>query len=119
MHSITFSLHHDAPRRSLVDTASESIEAIQHMSAQTKARLELLALVVGLLLSVGASVKVWVFLPSKVESMERDVTNNAKAIVDLQTRRETDREILLKLGWQYETISRDIADIKAAVKAKP
>jgi hypothetical protein len=47
MHTITFSLYHQPERLSYVDTARETIQAIQQMSTQTKARLELLALVLG------------------------------------------------------------------------
>jgi len=111
MHSITFSLSCSTPRKSHFDTAKETIHQIRTMSTQTKARFELLALVVTLILSVTASAKVWFILPDKVDRQER-------AIAELQTRREADREILMKLVWQNDRIFADIADIKAAVKAK-
>ena len=82
------------------------------MSIQTKTRLELLAIVIGLILSVTASAKVWFIMPDRVDRQER-------AIVELQTHRESDREILMKLVWQNDRIVSDIADIKAAVKVKP
>lgn len=109
MQATTFSLYYEVPRRSFVDTATESIQSIREMSTQAKARLELLALVVGLVLSVTASAKVWFILPEKVDRQE-------KAITELQIRRESDREILMKLVWQNDRIVSDISDIKAAVK---
>lgn len=112
MHTITFSLQYDPPRISYCDTARQTYHAIRHMSTQTKARLEMTALVLGLVLSIAASAKVWFILPDKVDRQE-------KAIVELQTRRESDREILMKLVWQNDRMVSDIADIKAAVKAKP
>jgi hypothetical protein len=111
MYPITFSLKSIPPRHSYLDTAKDALQQIHTMSAQTKARIELFAIVVTLILSVAATAKVWFILPDKVDRQER-------AIAELQTRREVDREILMKLVWQNDRIFADIAEIKAAVKAK-
>lgn len=51
------------------------------MSNQTKARLELVALIIGLFLTVASAVKVFVFLPHRVDAVEK---NQDAIVADLK-----------------------------------
>ena len=83
MNAITYSLSPLQPPPSFTDTAREVIRDLRTMSTQTKARLELIALVLGLFLTVASAVKVFVFLPPRVDAVEKgqaDIMADLKAV---------------------------------------
>ena len=123
MHAITFSLYYEPGRPSYVDTAKETIKAIHSMSAQTKARLELLALVLGLILSVGAALKVFVFIPPRVDSLEEGQKAMAADIKVIQARASATDVAIAGIVPQLNAINQGVSEIKSDIRdirnAKP
>ncbi len=89
------------------------------MSTQTKARLETLALVVALILSFVGGVKAWVLVPDRQDRLEKRITDAEAGAVSLSGQRTADRELLLRMSWNYEQVTKDIASINKKLDAKP
>jgi hypothetical protein len=81
MNVTTYSLRSLQPPPSFTDTARDMIRDIRTMSTQTKARLELTALLLGLFLTIASAVKVFVFLPPRVDAVEK---GQAELVADLK-----------------------------------
>jgi len=89
------------------------------MSIQTKARLEMLALVVGLFLSISGALKAWVLLPDKLANAEERMAAAEMKLVAVQAQRQSDWEVILRMSWNYEQVTKDIASINKKLDAKP
>lgn len=79
----TFSLHEFGSTPYFTDTARDVIRDFRTMSSQTKARLELVALVLGLFLTVASALKVFIFLPPRVDAHDeaiREMQGDMKAV---------------------------------------
>ncbi len=114
MHAITYSLTTNDRRiskRCLEKMGRAYQEVATSMSAETKRTLEVLALIVavgGGLSSVGGY-----FV------LRADVARHEKQIEVLEQKSASDKETLLKLTWQGDMVQRDVAEIKALLKALP
>lgn len=116
MHTITFSLYHEPARPSYIETARETIQAIQKMSTQTKARLELLALVLGLVLSVGAAIKVFIFLPPRVDSLEEGQKSIVADIKVIQAKASATDVAIAGIVPQLTSINSGVKEIRDDIR---
>lgn len=116
MHTITFSLEPIQPRPSFTDTAIETIHAVRTMSTQTKQRLETLALFLGLLLTLASAVKVFVFLPPRVDSLEKTTDEQAKKIEAIQVKASATDVAIAGIVPQLTAINQGIGEIKADIR---
>lgn len=89
------------------------------MSTQMRARLETLAVVIALLAAVMSGVKSWVLIPDRQERAELRMAEIERAAIESNAKREADREILLRMSWNYEQVTKDIASINKKLDAKP
>lgn len=83
----------------------------QPMSSELKRTLEVVVLIaslVGGLSSLGA-----------YYVMQDTVGRHDRAISAIEQKGLSDKEALLKLTWQMEVTQRDVAEIKALIKAGP
>jgi hypothetical protein len=116
MHTTTYSLRPIQPPASFTDTAREVIRDIQSMSAQAKARLELLAVVVGLILAVAGALKGFVFMPPRLDAHDiaiKEVQAELKAVKEKAS--ATDIAIA-GIVPQLTAINQGIGEIKADVR---
>lgn len=111
MHTITFSLaprEPDNPVR-LAEVCKTCVHAVRSMSNETKNNIRFTMEVVMFAVALLAAVKAFVLLPSRVDTVEKSVT-------ELQTRNTADHDLLIELRTTSAIMARDIAEIKAAVK---
>ena len=116
MHTLTFSLHHCEPRRCFVDTAQETYHALCNMSTQTKARLELIALLVALALTLASAAKVFVFLPHRVDAVEKEAAIQAARIEVLQVKGSATDVAIAGILPQLTEIRSGISRIEQEVR---
>lgn len=116
MHSITFSLAPLEPRPTFTDTAQDTVRAISNMSTQTKQRLELLGLVLGLLLTLASAVKVFVFLPPRVDTLEKTQAEQAADLKVIQAKASATDVAIAGIVPQLTAINQGIGEIKADVR---
>jgi hypothetical protein len=79
MNTVTYSLSPLDPL--FTKTASNLINDIRTMSTETKARLELLGLILTIGLTVASALKIFVFLPPRVDQVEK---NQAELVAELK-----------------------------------
>lgn len=116
MTTITFSLEPIQSRPSFTDTALDTIHAVRTMSTQIKQRLETLALVLGLLLTVASALKVFVFLPPRVDSLEKTTDEQAKKIEAIQVKASATDVAIAGIVPQLTAINQGIGEIKADIR---
>jgi len=111
MHTITFSLaarEPDNPVR-LADACKTCVHVVRSMSTETKSNIRFTMELVIFALAVGAAVKAFVLLPSRMDNVE-------KAIAAVETRNNSDHDVLIELRTNVANMTRDVTEIKAAVK---
>lgn len=86
------------------------------MSTQTKARLELSALILGLILTVASAVKVFVFLPPRVDSLEKVADIQAQKIEAMQIKASATDIAIAGIVPQLAAINEGVSDIKADIR---
>jgi hypothetical protein len=81
------------------------------MSTQTRARLETLAVIIALLAATLSGVKSWVLIPDRLDRAEARMTEIERVAIEASVKRGEDRDILLRMSWNYEQVTKDIASI--------
>jgi len=84
-----------------------------------RARLETLAVVVALLAALFSGVKAWVLIPDRQDRAEVRMAEIEKSANEANTKREADREILLRMSWNYEQVTKDVASINKKLDSRP
>lgn len=116
MHITTFSLRQLDPTPTFTDTARDIIADLQKMSTTTKARLEFFALVFGLLLTVASALKVFVFLPPRVDALEKADEKRGDEIHALQLKTAATDVAIAGIIPKLDAIDKGVGDIKADVR---
>ena len=115
--TVTFSLSSpDAERQTITDTAIAAYHAVRDMSTQTKQRLEMMALILGLVLTVVSAVKVFVLLPPRVDALERNAEEHTRKIEAMQTKATATDIAIARIEPQLAAINAGIAELKADVR---
>lgn len=79
------------------------------MSNETKSNIRFTMELVVFMLAICAAVKAFVLLPSRMDNVE-------KAIAAVETRNNSDHDVLIELRTNVANMTRDVTEIKAAVK---
>lgn len=116
MNATTFSLHQFQSRPTLTDTAQDTIRALQKMSTQTKQRLENLALLLGLMLTIASAVKVFVFLPTRVETLEKSDEAQAAKIDAMELKASATDVAIAGIMPQLSAINQGLLRIESDVR---
>jgi septal ring factor EnvC (AmiA/AmiB activator) len=112
----TYALRPLDPLPSFTDTARDVIRDIRCMSTQTKARLEHTALILGLILTVCSALKVFVFLPSRVNAHDQAIKEIQADVKAVQAKASTTDVAIARMEPQLAAINQGIAEIKADVR---
>ena len=116
MHTITFSLHYEPPRVSYCETARQTYQALRTMSTQTKARLEMIALVLGLVLTVVSAVRVFIYLPSRVDAVEKVQGEHTAELKAIQIKSSATDVAIAGIVPQLTAINQGITEIKGDIR---
>jgi len=116
MHAITFSLHYEPPRVSYCETAKQTIHAIRNMSAQTKARLELFAIILSVALSISGALKVFVFMPPRVDALEKTQADQGADIKVMQAKASATDVAIAGIVPQLTAINAGVREIKDDIR---
>lgn len=118
MHTTTFSLRQFEPPTTpcFTDTAREVMREIRTMSTTTKARIELISLILGLLLTVASALKVFVYLPPRVEALEKVAADLAVDQKAQQARTSSVEVAIAGIVPQLTAINQGVADIKDDIR---
>jgi hypothetical protein len=113
MHSLTFSL--SGPPH-FIDTARDVVSELRTMSTQTKARLELLALIVGLVITLASALKAFIYLPPQVDAHERAIEKLAVEVEAVKARASATDVAIAGIMPQLAAIQQGVVEIKADVR---
>lgn len=116
MTTITFSLHAPDPLPCFTDTARDVIRDIRTMSTQTKHRLELAALIVTLVVAGASALKVFVFLPPRVDAVEKVQLDHTAELKAIQVRASATDVAIAGIIPQLTAINQGIIEIKADMR---
>lgn len=97
-------------------TGLSIIHDLHKMSTQTKQRIEFVALLLGLLLTVSSAVKVFVFLPPRVDMLERSMVEQGVEIKAIQAKSSATDIAIARIEPQLAAIAQSIAEIKSDVR---
>lgn len=116
MTTITFSLHSPDRLPCFTDTARDAIRDIRTMSTQTKHRLELAALILGLIVTAASAAKVFIFLPPRVTAVERVQAEHTAELKVVNARASATDVAIAGIMPQLAAIQQGVSDIKADVR---
>lgn len=86
------------------------------MSTQTKQRLENLALLLGLILTIASAVKVFVFLPTRVETLEKSAESQASKIEAIELKASATDVAIAGIVPQLSAINQGLLRIESDVR---
>lgn len=86
------------------------------MSNQTKARLELVALILGLFLTVASAVKVFVYLPPRVDSVERGQAEMIAEMKEIKAKAAATDVVIAGIAPQLAAMNQGIIRIESDVR---
>jgi hypothetical protein len=114
--SITFSLAPLQSRPSFTETARETIRDLRNMSTQTQKRIELLALIVGLVLTVSSALKVFVFLPPRVDAHDTAIKEVQAELKVVQAKASASDVAVAEMKADVRAIAAGITRIESDVR---
>jgi predicted transcriptional regulator len=115
MHTTTYSLR-PIQSASFTDTARDVIRDIQDMSTQTKARLELLGLIVTIILGVSSALSVFVFLPPRVDALEKAEAETSAKIEAIQAKATASDIAVAEMRADVRAIAAGVLRIESDVR---
>lgn len=86
------------------------------MSNQTKARLELVALILGLFLTVASAVKVFIYLPPRVDAVERGHVEIMADLKEVHAKAAATDVVIAGIAPQLAAMNQGILRIESDVR---
>lgn len=115
MLSATYSLE-PVTRYTFTETARDVIHDFKKMSNQTKARLELVALLVTLIITCASALKVFVYLPPRVDKLEADQGAIVSELQAVNLNANSTDIAIAKIEPQLAAINEGISDLKQDIR---
>jgi hypothetical protein len=112
----TYTIHFMPNGPRVTDTAKAIIHDIKTMSATTKARLELLALVVALAVTIGTAFKSYVLQEPRIDKLEERQAELRSQMEVMRAKASATDVAIAGIMPQLVTIQQSLAEIKADIR---